>query len=88
MSGILLATADVETFGKSWVFLVKMALVALLLVNGSVLQRTERALRSRSSTAWEMTGGDPLWTRLRTTAVMSVTLWTAILLAGTILANS
>jgi hypothetical protein len=56
-------------------------LVALLLVNGYVLQRTETILRSCG-------GGqphDPLWNRLRTVSIVSIVLWAAIVLAGTIL---
>ena len=88
ITGLLLATSDVETFGTSPVFLVKMTLVALLLVNGLMLERTESALRA-SATAPEMEGGSrPLWKKLERTATVSVVLWTAIVLAGTILVNS
>lgn len=90
-SGILLATSDVETFGTSPVFLIKMTLVALLLINGMMLERTETALRNGSSDS----GSDGaianerlLWGKLRHTAVASIALWTSILLAGTILVNS
>lgn len=85
-TGVLLATADVETFGKSLVFLVKMTLVALLLVNGAALQRTENALRS--NTLRDPVDDVALWRRLRITAMASVMLWTSIVLAGTILVNS
>ncbi len=88
LSGILLATADVETFGKSLVFLVKMTLVALLLVNGIALERTERALRQQATSPSGLMGNAPLWQRLHRTAVASMALWTAIVLAGTILVNS
>lgn len=88
VSGILLATADVETFGKSPVFLVKMTLVALLGVNGLALQRTETALRERTASLSGPATEEPLWRRLRVTAMASIALWTAIVLAGTILVNS
>ncbi len=88
VSGILLATSDVETFGTSPVFLVKMILVALLLVNGVALQRTESALRTQSATDSGRIEDQPLWGKLRRAAVVSVALWTSILLAGTILANA
>ncbi|MEO9019893.1 MAG: hypothetical protein ABI314_05205 [Gemmatimonadaceae bacterium] len=88
VTGFLLATSDVETFGKSPVFLVKMTLVALLLVNGAQLQRTEHALRVGASTEADAADEDALWRRLRITAIASVMLWTAIVLAGTILVNS
>lgn len=88
-SGILLATADVETFGKSPVFLVKMTLVALLLVNGRALERTESALRERyASHSGGQAEDQPLWGKLRRAAIASIALWTSIVLAGTILVNS
>lgn len=86
VSGVLLATADVETFGKSLVFLVKMTLVALLLVNGAALQRIENLLRANALR--DRVGDAVLWRRLRITAMASVMLWTSIVLAGTILVNS
>jgi hypothetical protein len=86
VSGILLATSDVETFGTSPVFLVKMTLVALLLVNGVALERTESALRETSVSG--PVEDQPLWGKLRRTAIASMALWTSIVLAGTILVNS
>jgi hypothetical protein len=80
-SGILQVTADIETFAKSPVYWTKMGLVVFLLANGYVLKRTETLLRVRN-------GGeahDPLWARLRMTAIASVMLWTSIVLAGTVL---
>lgn len=88
VSGILLATSDVETFGKSLVFLVKMTLVALLLINGLMLERTESALREHSTAATMQGDSVALWSKLRHTATASVVLWTSIVLAGTILVNS
>lgn len=85
VSGLLQATSDIETFGTSVVFWIKMALVALLLANGAVLQRTETALRaSRTSDAAD----SALWARLHTVAITSIVLWTAIVLAGTVLMSS
>ena len=86
VSGILLATSDVETFGTSPVFLVKMTLVALLLVNGLALEHTESALRETSVSG--PVADQPLWGKLRRTAIASMALWTSIVLAGTILVNS
>lgn len=96
LSGLALATADIETFATSPVFWTKMALVALLAVNGLLLMRTETALRMRhrdtgnhsTPASHEALAHDPLWHRLRLTAFASITLWTAVLLAGTILASS
>ena len=87
-SGLLLATSDVETFGKSPVFLIKMTLVALLLVNGIVLERTEKAFRNHSPSDVDVVNEQLLCGKLRRTAVASITLWTSIVLAGTILVNS
>jgi uncharacterized membrane protein len=85
LSGVALAAADVETFAASPIFVLKLGLVALLLANGAVLERTERALR--------LTAGGPrrearLWRRLRMTAYLSLALWTSTVLAGTVLMNA
>ncbi len=82
-SGLLQAAADVETFATSPVFWAKLTLVALLLANGYVLTRTETRLRASGGSA-----RDPLWARLRRTAIASVVLWTAIVLVGTMLTSS
>jgi len=84
-SGVALAAADVETFAKSPVFILKLTIVALLLGNGAVLQRTERTLRVET--------GPParesrLWRRLRTTAYLSLVLWTSAVVVGTVLVNA
>lgn len=87
-SGVMLAAADLETFATSPVFWVKLGLVALLLLNGLVLERTETRLRSLS--AREVVPAarvQSLWRRLRRSAVCSLALWTATLVAGTILVN-
>lgn len=85
LSGVALAAADIETFAKSPIFIVKLALVALLLTNGAVLERTERALRTDPADARRRM---LRWRRLRTTAYLSLALWTCTLLAGTILVNA
>ncbi|MES2357625.1 MAG: hypothetical protein V4529_04710 [Gemmatimonadota bacterium] len=87
-SGVLLATSDVETFGTSPVFLIKMTLVVLLLANGVMLERTETALRNRSQLHVNVANEQLLWGKLRHTAIASIVLWTSIVLAGTILVNS
>jgi hypothetical protein len=81
VSGVLLFTADVQTFATSPVFWTKATLVALLVGNGYRLVRTERALRAGK----EIDVGDPLWHRLRGTAISSMVLWAAVVLAGTVL---
>lgn len=88
VSGLLLALSDVKTFGVSPIYWTKMSLVALLLFNGAVLQKTEQKLRVGYHSV-EATGQrQKLWSRLRFTAAMSMTLWTAIVLAGVILVEA
>jgi hypothetical protein len=83
-SGLALATADVNTFAHSPVFLVKLTLVALLCSNGLFLVLTERALRQQGTAETAA----PLWRRLRAATWLSITLWTAIVVAGTTLVNA
>ena len=79
-SGVLLFLSDVDTFLASLVFWIKLGLVGLLLLNGFVMTRTERALAR---------GGDErsLWARLRAVAVLSLVLWLATTLVGVLLTN-
>lgn len=88
VSGAALAAADVDTFAKSPAFAVKLVLVALLLVNGLVLTRTERALRGVPGSGADEPREDRLWRRLRTTARLSLLLWTVTVVAGTVLVNA
>ncbi len=87
-SGILLTAADLEAFVASPVFWVKLGLVTLLLANGVLLERTESRLRHLSSRQIVPTARiNALWQRLRVNAVCSLALWTATLVAGTLLVN-
>jgi len=79
ISGAAMLLADVETFWGSKVFWIKMCLVALLLANGLMMQQAERLARTLPTKAWR---------QLRTTSILSLVLWFAILLASTILASS
>ena len=88
ISGILQALSDVKTFAYSPTFWIKMGLVVLLLANGVVLQRTERQLRAGVLLSQGAPSVPRLWSRLRFTAAASMTLWTAIVLAGVILLES
>ena len=81
LSGLALVTSDIETFWGSWLYWLKMTLVALLLLNGLMMTRTEAALAGDASDA------SPHWPSLRRRAVTSLTLWFAITLAGVALAN-
>jgi len=87
VSGVLLAASDVETFLPSPYFWVKLSLVALLLINGAFLTTTERALRARAASEDVTVDEGPLWSRVRTQAITSVTLWTATAVAGIVLSN-
>jgi hypothetical protein len=79
-SGVLLFLSDVDEFLASPAFWVKLVLIGLLLLNGFMMTRTERALgRAREDSA--------LWARLRTISVLSVILWMATTLAGVVLTN-
>jgi hypothetical protein len=100
MSGVLMGLADVETFATSPFFWVKMSLVTLLVVNGGVLYSTETALRQMGTTresvpaqregvlAIDQRREDALWRRLWGTAIASLLLWTATVLAGVALVNA
>jgi hypothetical protein len=79
LSGALLFASDVDTFLSSRVFWTKMALVALLLVNGAVLTSAERRAAHGVAHAWNT---------LRQTAALSLILWTLVTLAGVALVNS
>lgn len=87
ITGVGLAAADVETFLPSPYFWVKISLVTLLLVNGGVLALTERSLL-RGGIASGDARSDGLWSRLRLTSVLSIVLWCATLIAGTLLVNA
>jgi hypothetical protein len=87
-SGLLLALSDVKTFGPSPIYWTKMSLVALLLLNGVLLQRTEQELRAGSLLTQSGGPMQRLWSRLRFAATASMVLWTAIVLAGVILVES
>jgi hypothetical protein len=94
-SGALLAAADVETFLSSPVFWGKLALVALLLVNGLVMTRTEASLRRLDGIRGigrdgrEGREGTPrLWRRLRACAWASLLLWAATTVVGAALVGA
>ncbi len=78
ISGVLMFLSDVETFVGSIFLWIKLGLVALLLVNGLMMTRTEKALAADVRS-------DALWSRMRTIALMSATLWLLTTLAGVVL---
>jgi hypothetical protein len=78
LSGLLLFAADFETFLYSRIFWLKMGLMVLLLVNGSLLLIGER----------QVTRGEPnAWVRLHHAAISSLVLWLLTTLAGVALPN-
>ena len=87
VTGVLMVTSDIATFFGSPILWIKLGLVALLVFNGVVLERTETALR-RSDGAAADAGPPALWGRLRVAAIFSIALWIATLVAGTILVSA
>ena len=73
VSGVAMLASDLNTFFASPALWVKLGLVALLLINGVVLERTESALRHSGD--GEISSG--LWGRLRFNAISSLVLWSA-----------
>jgi hypothetical protein len=78
VSGVLLAAADLDTYLHSWVFWMKMALVAVLIANGGLLVSAGRRA---------LTGADEAWTALRYGSMASLILWLVITLLGAALPN-
>ncbi|HKY98024.1 MAG TPA: hypothetical protein VJL35_09230 [Gemmatimonadaceae bacterium] len=81
VTGILMIASDVTTFLNSPILWLKLGLVALLVVNGVVLERTETSLRRADSP-------NELWGRLRLAAICSIALWIATLVVGTTLVSA
>jgi K+ transporter len=79
VSGASMFFSDLETFWDTKVFWIKMCLVALLLLNGLVMQKAERLAATAPLKAWP---------RLRTTSLVSLVLWFAVVLASTVLKSS
>ncbi|MCC6930251.1 MAG: hypothetical protein IT359_14795 [Gemmatimonadaceae bacterium] len=85
VSGVALTLADLETYIASSVYWLKFALIVLLLANGVVMTRTERALGSSAQLAAPV--AQSLWRRMRWSAWASIALWIATLVLGTALVN-
>ena len=81
ISGLAMLTADIETFFGSWIFWTKMALVALLLLNGLGLLRAETSLAKDAGQA------SPAWGALRRGAIVSLALWFTIAAFGVAVVN-
>lgn len=80
ITGILMVASDIETFINSPVLWIKLGLVALLVLNGVVLERTETSLRRGTEKS--------SWGKLRVAAMCSIGLWIATLAAGVVLVNA
>lgn len=89
LSGIARLLADLGTFLPSWVFWLKMLLLAALLVNGRALEIEGLRLRDAMEAGPGAQPQDPAelpgWQRLRTKAVRSASLWAATVLVGVLL---
>jgi hypothetical protein len=81
VSGLALLAADIETFFGSWIFWTKMALVALLLLNGLGMLRAEQSLEKDSGQA------SPAWGALRRGSIVSLALWFIITALGVAIVN-
>ena len=81
LTGVLMIASDVTTFLASPILWLKLGLVALLVINGVVLERTETSLRRADSP-------NDLWGRLRLAAICSIALWIATLVVGTTLVSA
>jgi hypothetical protein len=79
LSGVAMLLADLETFWSAKAFWIKMSLIVLLLANGLVMRQAEQLARTLPGRAWR---------QLKTTSMLSLVLWFAILLASSILASS
>jgi uncharacterized membrane-anchored protein len=77
ITGILMTAADTETFLVSRVYWIKMAVVALLAVNGGILLLAEKRVMRLGTTK--------TWSQLATVSTISFLLWIGALLMGTLL---
>jgi uncharacterized membrane protein len=78
VSGLMLFAADVSTYLHSTVFWLKLGLIALLVVNGTLMvAAARRAARGHTAS----------WRHLHKLAVMSLLLWGLTTLAGAALPN-
>ena len=75
LTGMAMAAADLETYLASPIYWLKLSAVFALLANGALLVRAERQ-------------GGGAWGRVRRHAVLSVLLWVATAVIGTVLTNA
>jgi hypothetical protein len=81
VSGVLMTAADLKTYMPSPIWWGKMAMFALLLMNGAWLQSVERGMRRAPATA------APGWSKLALSSRFSYVLWFAVVLGGVLLMN-
>lgn len=86
LSGLLLAAADIGTFLTSVLFWIKLALVALLVMNGMLLYHTETRVAAQAHHSGTIS--NRLQHRLKLTAYASLALWLLTAITGTVLTNS
>jgi hypothetical protein len=77
ITGVFMTAADTETFLSSRVYWIKMAVVALLAVNGCLLLASENRARRM--------GTPKSWSSVVTVSTISFLLWVGALLMGTLL---
>jgi hypothetical protein len=75
-SGLALVAADADSYLASWVFWLKMVLLALLVANG------RRVARLGVSIQRDLGHPDGDWESIRSAALASIALWLALTLAG------
>jgi hypothetical protein len=73
LTGLLMTASDTATFLGSRLYWAKMSLVVLLLLNGTALLATERAVRHGRARGWA---------RLTVVSAVSLVLWLVILYFG------
>ena len=83
VTGLMLFTADLETYFSSWIFWVKLGLIGGLLANGFIMTRLEGRIADTPNAA-----DDAGWHNLRVTAGVSTVLWFAVAFAGVALVNA
>jgi uncharacterized membrane protein len=83
VTGVLLFTADLETYFGSWIYWTKIGFIVLLLFNGYRMTRIEARISSTPNAA-----DDSGWKQLRTSAVVSLVLWFTIAFLGVALVKA
>ena len=79
-TGLLLFAADIKTYVSSVPFWVKMGLIALLLGNALIMTANEATLRLHAGGAATIA-----WSRIRASSLVSISLWSAIVLVSIVL---